>query len=218
MHCTSRLLVSRLHWRRSAVGRRRGHCRLRGRLRRKAAGSAPSSAPDAPVALALGLGLLLDLDLRDDGFDLGEREVADLAEALDDGEVDVLGAGLDDLEQAADRQLDRRRRVLVRLPVLLEELADRLGRMPDRVRLPRRVDARGLRQIETRRRVVLVEADDETRDAERADTAGLGIALLDAGDVSGDVLDRDRVLDRQAMRLALDPCAVDEDARVGGQP
>ena len=41
--------------------------------------------------------------------------------------------------------------------------------------------------------------------------------LLDAGDVARDVLDRDRVLDCQAVRLALDARTVDQDAGVGGQ-
>lgn len=41
--------------------------------------------------------------------------------------------------------------------------------------------------------------------------------LLDAGNVAGDVLDGDGVLDCQAVRLALDARAVNQDAGVGGQ-
>jgi hypothetical protein len=39
--------------------------------------------------------------------------------------------------------------------------------------------------------------------------------LLVGGDVASDVLDADRVLDRQPMALALDPCLVNDDAAVG---
>lgn len=87
----------------------------------------------------------------------------------------------------------------------------------------------------------MVEAGDEARDAERPDTSGLRIFLhagehyrvslfsgagdntegssylLDASNVPGDVLDRDGVLDGQAVGLALHACAVDEDASVGSQ-
>lgn len=45
----------------------------------------------------------------------------------------------------------------------------------------------------------------------------MGTHLLDLSNVSGDVLDRDGVLDGQPVTLALDPRAVDQDARVGGQ-
>jgi hypothetical protein len=39
--------------------------------------------------------------------------------------------------------------------------------------------------------------------------------LLVGGDVASDVLDADRVLDRQPMALALDPRFVNDDAAVG---
>ena len=49
-----------------------------------------------------------------------------LAEAVHDGDLDILGARLDDLEQRLDCQLDRLVPRHVVPMVLLEELADRL--------------------------------------------------------------------------------------------
>lgn len=112
----------------------------------------------------------------------------------------------------------------------------------DDAHLPCGKDARGFGQVEARGRVVVVKASDEARDAERPDSSRLGVALrrahsgqlpdspsqnrvrtgartylLDSSNVPRDVLDRDGVLDRQPVRLALCPCAVDQDARVGGE-
>ena len=42
--------------------------------------------------------------------------------------------------------------------------------------------------------------------------------LLDAGNVAGDVLDCDGILDAQAVALALHARLVDEHARIGGEP
>jgi hypothetical protein len=111
-----------------------------------------------PVLLLLRLGLLLLLDLSDDGFDLFKRKVlrtvsrqlrvtqkarerrrdetyANFAESLHDGEIDVLGSGLNHLEQTLDRELDRL--VLRHLggPVLLQELAHGFGRATDSIGL-----------------------------------------------------------------------------------
>lgn len=83
--------------------------------------------------------------------------------------------------------------------------------------LPGRVDAAGLGHEETGDSVVGVKADDEGRDTERAHTAGLGVLLLHAGNVLGNVLDGHGVLDGEAVGLALDARLVDEDTAVGGE-
>lgn len=55
--------------------------------------------------------------------------------------------------------------------VLLQKLADGLGRAPDGVGFPRAVNPRGLGLVEPGSGVVGVEADDEGGDAKGADTA-----------------------------------------------
>jgi hypothetical protein len=78
-----------------------------------------------------------------------------------------------------------------------------------------------------------VEPDDESGDTEGPDTARLGVPLevmsdastqvsakaylLDAGDVTSDILHSDRVLDGQAVALALYPSLVDEHTTVRSQ-
>lgn len=64
---------------------------------------------------------------------------------------------------------------------------------------------------------------DITRQLQFVDRSSSGLAgrrtdLLDGGDVARDVFDRDGVLDRKTVRLALDSCAVDQDASVRGEP
>ena len=107
--------------------------------------------------------------------------------------------------------------------------------------LPGAEDAAGLGHEEAWGGVVVVEADDEARDTERPDSSALrvflmfrertharalaaastvkveGKDLLDLGNVARDVLDRDGVLDGQAVTLALYASAVDQDPRVGSQ-
>lgn len=83
--------------------------------------------------------------------------------------------------------------------------------------LPRRVNSGRLSQEQTRLGVVGVKADDQGRDSEGANTAGLSVLLLHAGDVLSDVLDSRRVLDGEAVRLALDARLVDEDTAVSSE-
>ena len=83
--------------------------------------------------------------------------------------------------------------------------------------LPRRVNAGRLSHEQARLRVVGIEADDQGRDSEGADTTGLGVLLLHAGNVLGDVLDGGRVLDGETVRLALDARLVDQNTAVGSE-
>lgn len=139
------------------------------------------------------------------------------AVALHDRNLNVLRAGLDDLEQRLDGELDGELAVEVLGVVLLQELADGLGRTANGARLPGRVDSRGLGHEQVRHSVVGVKADDEGRDTERAHTTRLGVLLLDARNVLGNVLDGDGVLDSEAVGLALDARLVDQDTAVGGE-
>ena len=82
---------------------------------------------------------------------------------------------------------------------------------------PCREDAAGLGEIQPRNVLVRVKANDERCDTERPDSTGLRVLLLDACNVSRDVLDRYRVLDSEPVRLALYPGLVDEDTRVSRQ-
>ena len=132
-------------------------------------------------ALALGLGLLVLLDLLDDRRQLVGREVLrarerertggsaqalpqmclprrsrgeartrgresethpHAAEPIHDRQVDVCCAGRDNLEEGLDGELDRLVGREVGRVLLLEELAHRLGRAPDRVRLRGRKEGR----------------------------------------------------------------------------
>lgn len=84
----------------------------------------------------------------------------------------------------------------------------------------------------------MVEADDKAGDSEWPHSSRLSVALwevigestgrkghgsgrrtdlLNRGDVSGNVLDRDGILNSQAVRLALHASAVDEDTSIGSQ-
>ena len=67
------------------------------------------------------------------------------------------------------------------------------------------------------RRAVVVEAADQTGDAERPASVALCVALFERGYVARDVLQGDRILDGEPVRLTLEPGAADEDARVGRQ-
>ena len=169
------------------------------------------------ILLLLQLLLLLALDLVDVAANLGRSKSHDAGVGAHDRDFDVLGAGLDHLEQGLDSELDAvllggGRGVLG--VVLLEELAHGLGVAADGLRGPSGVDAAGLGLVEARTRVAGVEAGDERGHAERAHAAGLRVALLHAGDVARHVLDGDGVLERQAVRLRLDARLLDQDARV----
>lgn len=62
-----------------------------------------------------------------------------------------------------------------------------------------------------------VETDDETGDTKGTYATGLSVTLLNTGDVSSDVFDRDGVFDGETMRLTFDARFVDQDTRVGRQ-
>lgn len=81
--------------------------------------------------------------------------------------------------------------------------------------VPSRVDTAGLRLVQPGHLAALVKAHNHGADAERPHTAALRVPLLHAGDELGDVLDGAGVLDRQAVRLGLEPRLVDQDPGVG---
>lgn len=103
--------------------------------------------------------------------------------------------------------------------VALEEFADSLAGSADGVRfpvdvassilescrlylneyLPSRVDSRRLSLVQSRCLVVLVETDNQRTDTKRTDTTTLCIPLLHAGDVLGDIFNRDWVLHGQTV-------------------
>lgn len=64
---------------------------------------------------------------REKGRKAALRTYPNLAKPVHDREINVLGAGLDHLEERLDGELDHLSAVHVGLPVLLEELANRLG-------------------------------------------------------------------------------------------
>ncbi len=99
-----------------------------------------------------------------------------------DRNLDVLGARLDDFEEGTNTQLDTgivRVGRLVRV-VLLQELSDCVGAAADGVRLPLVVGAArvGLVQV---RGAVIVEADNDRRQAEWTSTTALGVFLNKPG-------------------------------------
>lgn len=63
----------------------------------------------------------------------------------------------------------------------------------------------------------MIETNDQCADAEWPNSSPLRVTLLHTGDVLGDVIDGDRVLQVQTMGLCLYPGLVDEDSRVGVQ-
>ena len=91
------------------------------------------------------------------------------------------------------------------------------GKGKGRGHLPSGKDAAGFSHVETRCIIVCVKANDERRYTERTDATGLCIALLDACNVPGDELDRDGVLDCQAMRLAFYSRFVDQDPSISSE-
>lgn len=56
----------------------------------------------------------------------------------------------------------------------------------------------------------MIESHHQRTDTERPDATALGIPLLHASNVLGDILDRDGILNRQTMRLRLDSRLVDQ--------
>jgi hypothetical protein len=63
--------------------------------------------------------------------------------------------------------------------------------------------------------VLGVEADDERRDTERSNTTGLGVSLLNTGDVFRNILDGDGVFDGQSMTLSFEARLVDQNPGIG---
>ena len=101
--------------------------------------------------------------------------------------------------------------------VLLQKFSDCLGASTDRVGLPRRVHATWFGLVEPGGGIVRVKPDDQGRNTKGTDTSGLGVALLDAGNMARDVVDRHRVFYGETMGLALGARLVDENAGVGGE-
>mmetsp|Transcript_8594 Transcript_8594/g.25342 ORF Transcript_8594/g.25342 Transcript_8594/m.25342 type:complete len:289 (+) Transcript_8594:44-910(+) len=128
-------------------------------------------------------------------------------------DLDVLPGGLRDLEQALERQTHRSVVVHVLGVLLLEEVLDALGVLPDGGRLPRVVGARRVR-LEQRSLAFGVKASDQRGDAKRPHTAPVRVLLLGPGDETGDVVDRGGVLDVETVRLALDAHLVHENAGI----
>lgn len=85
----------------------------------------------------------------------------------------------------------------------------------DRIFIPCAVDSTRLGLVESSLLAARVKANDERADAERPHATALGIPLLHASDVFGDVLDADGVLDGEAVALGFEAGLVDEDAGVG---
>lgn len=83
------------------------------------------------------------------------------------------------------------------------------------VSVPCAVDTTGLSLVEPSLLATRVETNDECADTERPHTTTLGISLLHSGDVFGDVLDRNGILDSQPVTLGLQPRLVDENAGIG---
>ena len=134
-----------------------------------------------------------------------------------EGDFDIFGAGLDDFEQTLDGEFNRVLFGEVVCVVFLEEFADGFGGSTDGVCLPSRVHATRFRLEQLWLCVIRIEPDDQGRNAKGTDTAGLGVLLLDASNVACNIVDRYRVLNRKAVRLAFGTCLVDEDACVGSE-
>lgn len=81
--------------------------------------------------------------------------------------------------------------------------------------IPRAVDTTRLRLVQPRLLTARVKAHNERADTERPDTTTLRIPLLHASHVLRDVLDRHRILHRQAMALRLQPRLVYQYPGVG---
>lgn len=81
--------------------------------------------------------------------------------------------------------------------------------------IPSRIDPTGLRLIQHRHLAPRIKPNDQRADPKGPHTARLRVPLLNAGNVLRDILDADRVLDGEAVRLGLEAGLVDEDARVG---
>lgn len=169
------------------------------------------------LSLFLGLLFLLRLDGIDiprDGVDIQLLKDVVRTQYRD---LDVLGARLDDFQQGLYRQLYSVFIAEIVYIVFFQEIADGLGGAANGMGLPRVEDAGGFCLVQLGDGVVRVEAGDDGGDSKGTDAAGLGVALLDAGDVAGEVLDQGQVLQGQAVGLGLDTDLVDEDAGVGVQ-
>lgn len=97
-----------------------------------------SSSAWGPASLLLGsLLLLLLLNLLHVTLNLGRGQCLDRGARCHQGNLDVLGSGLDNLEQGLDSQSDGSLPVHILLVVSLEELAHSLAGTADSIRLPK---------------------------------------------------------------------------------
>lgn len=137
--------------------------------------------------------LLLSLDLRNNGLNLGQVQALfrssapyhvvqlgthrDFAVTLHNTDFDVLRTSLDDLEQTLYGKFDGVLAIQVIFMVLLQELPYGLRRTADGVGLPLAVDTSGLCLVQLRLGVMWVEADDEGCNSKRPNTSGLRVFL-----------------------------------------
>lgn len=147
---------------------------------------------------------------------------------LHDGDLDVLRTSLHHLQQRLDGKFDRVIAVKVVVVVLFQELAHSFGGASNggslelannraRTHLPCRVDSTGLGLEKMRLRVVGVKSHNQGRDTKGTNTSRLGIPLLDASNVLGDILDGRWVLDSKAVRLTFDTRLVDQNSTISSQ-
>lgn len=105
---------------------------------------------------------------------------------------------LDNFEHCLDGELDGCIFGQRLAPVLLQEILHRFAAPPDCICLPLGMYARRLGQVQSRS-ARTVDADDEGAEAEWSDTALLCILLLDAGNVTGNILDRGSIFNSQPV-------------------
>lgn len=63
----------------------------------------------------------------------------------------------------------------------------------------------------------MIESDDQATDSKRSHSSRLGVLLLNPGNVTRDVLDRNGIFDCQSVRLTFGTRTVNQDARIGGE-
>lgn len=98
----------------------------------------------------------------------------------------------------------------------LPSLSPRCERKSE-VNVPSTVDATRLRLIKPRLLPLGIESHDQCRDAKWPRAARLRIPLLHAGNILGDVLDADRILDSESVALCFQPRLVHQDPCVSVQ-
>merc|ERR1719500_1583759 len=144
-------------------------------------------------------------------LDLGQGHHPHLLPFAHHANLQVLPPTLHNLQKCHDGQFHCGRLGvnLVRSIALLQELPHSLGVAADGVGFPLVVGPTGVGLVEPGG-LVVVEACDETRYAKRSSAIGLGVPLLQAGNMPGDVLQGDRVLHSELVGLTLHPRLLDQ--------